>query len=99
MATEGWRLSPLTYMPHEGSFYPIWLLRAFTARLHSGSKVFDPYAQPTGACGWFCSWEWPEEELLKSPLAVSSHGPPDSGDEVRRQRRKVKPLSEFEVQA
>ena len=61
-AAEGWARAPISYMPHEGSFYPLWLLRHFMISMDNRSRVLNPFASPSGACGWPCNW--PEEQLL-----------------------------------
>ena len=81
---EGWRQSPLTYMPHEGSFYPVWLLRQFATSVYNGSVIFNSHATlEGGSCGWHC--RYPEEQLL--PTFVWQRHP-----QLLRERRNGPPF-------
>jgi hypothetical protein len=62
-AAAVWHEKPLTYMPHEGSFYPYWLLREFIAAVNGTLLPSLFPAEPQCAEGW-TPCEWPEEELL-----------------------------------
>jgi hypothetical protein len=58
----GWKPRPLAFMPHEGTFYPVWLLLEFMQKLRATSIVIDGLRGRPPECNWPCPW--PEEQLL-----------------------------------
>ena len=80
----GWQSKPLSYMPHEGSFYPLGLLRKFLARIdgtaldtrrpcpYKGLHCFhEETLLPT-----FVWQDYAKDVLLAGPDARGTHGPP-----------------------
>lgn len=72
----GWDRSPLTYMPHEGTFYPLHVVRAFSALLAGSALDVHRPCPFSGACFY-------EETLLPTfvwqrypQLLNGSNGPP-----------------------
>lgn len=78
---SGWAGKPLNYIPHEGTFYPWWLLRHFL-RAIDGVLLAQRFPN-RAACSFTC--QWPEEELL--PTFVWQR----LGDSLLRQRDKWGP--------
>lgn len=58
----GWQPSPLAYMPHEGTFFPLSLLRGFAAALRP-----TPFAPDRVAAGGVCAL--PRTWCAAAPLA------------------------------
>ena len=62
-ASATWHRAPYALMPHEGSFYPVWLMRNFVANLTGGP--FEPEQLMNNSapgCVWFppfngCAYE------------------------------------------
>lgn len=80
----GWRPKPLSYMPHEGSFYPLGLLRKFLARIEG--TALDT-RRPCPYKGMHCFHEetllptfvwqdYAQDVLLAGSDALGTHGPP-----------------------
>jgi hypothetical protein len=67
---DAWRAGPLTHMPHEGSFYPLWLLKRFIAFISTSTSVFSPAAMVNGSECAFTKWFGCMYEELLLPTYV-----------------------------
>jgi hypothetical protein len=73
-ASATWHRAPYALMPHEGSFYPVWLMRNFVANLTGGP--FEPEQLMNNSapgCVWFPPFNGCAYEEFLLPTFVWQH--------------------------
>jgi hypothetical protein len=61
---NGWKPTQRMFSPHEGTFYPVWLLQAFMARIVHGSDSMSAFGEDCSSPGYTKCMGCPEETLL-----------------------------------